>query len=101
MKLTRGEDAQSTADQLLKAGWRSRDALVIYMGIRLMLPVILTSLVFLVVAMFHLPLMQLILSGGGIAIAATYSPPLVLKKHHVIAQSPLHAERCPTCSTCW
>jgi tight adherence protein C len=80
LKLTRGADAQSTADQLLKAGYRSREALVIYMGIRLMLPVILTSLVFFVVAMFHLPLMQLILSGSGIAIAATYSPPLVLKK---------------------
>ena len=35
LKLTRGEEAQSTADKLLKAGYRSREALVIYMGIRL------------------------------------------------------------------
>ncbi|HEX4194949.1 MAG TPA: hypothetical protein VHY80_17705, partial [Stellaceae bacterium] len=54
LKLTRGEEAQSTADKLLKAGYRSREALVIYMGIRLVLPVVLTSLVFLVVSLFHL-----------------------------------------------
>ncbi|HWE74871.1 MAG TPA: type II secretion system F family protein [Stellaceae bacterium] len=80
LKLTRGEEAQSTADKLLKAGYRSREALVIYMGIRLILPVILTSLVFLIVSMFHLPMAQLILSGAGIAISATYLPPMVLKK---------------------
>jgi tight adherence protein C len=50
------------------------------MGIRLLLPVILTSLVFLTVAMFHLPMAQLLLSGTGIAVAATYLPPMVLKK---------------------
>jgi tight adherence protein C len=80
LKLTRGEEAQSTADKLLKAGYRSREALVVYMGIRLVLPVILTSLVFLVVAMFHLTMAQLGLSGSGIAISATYLPPMVLKK---------------------
>ena len=71
LKLTRGEEAQTTADKLLKAGYRSREALVIYMGIRLLLPVILTSLVFLIVSMFHLAMAQLILSGSGIAISAT------------------------------
>ena len=80
LKLTRGEEAQSTADKLLKAGYRSREALVVYMGIRLLLPVILTSVVFIVVAMFHLATMQLMLSGSGIAISATYLPPMVLKK---------------------
>ncbi len=80
LKLTRGEEAQSTADKLLKAGYRSREALVIYMGIRLLVPVILTSLVFLIVSMFHLAMAQLILSGAGIAISATYMPPMVLKK---------------------
>jgi tight adherence protein C len=80
LKLTRGEEAQSTADKLLKAGYRSREALVVYMGIRLLLPVVLTSIVFIVVAMFHLATMQLMLSGSGIAISATYLPPMVLKK---------------------
>ena len=80
LKLTRGEEAQSTTDKLVKAGYRSREALVIYMGIRLILPVGLTSLVFLVVAFFHLPTAQLILSGAGIAVSATYLPPTVLKR---------------------
>ncbi|HEX3970243.1 MAG TPA: type II secretion system F family protein [Stellaceae bacterium] len=80
LKLTRGEEAQSTADKLLKAGYRSREALVIYMGIRLVVPVVLTSLVFLVVSLFHLAMAQLVLSGAGIAISATYLPPMVLKK---------------------
>jgi tight adherence protein C len=80
LRLTHGEEAQSTADKLLKAGYRSREALVIYMGIRLLLPIILTTLVFVVVAMFHLPVAQLALSGMGIAIFATYLPPMALKK---------------------
>jgi tight adherence protein C len=80
LKLTRGAEAESTADKLLKAGYRSREALVIYMGLRLVLPVILTSLVFLVVSMFHPAMAQLILSGAGIAISATYMPPMVLKR---------------------
>lgn len=80
LRLTRGEEAQSTADKLLRAGYRSREALVVYMGIRLMLPVVLTSLVFITVAMFHLAMLQLVLSGSGIAIAATYMPPIVLGK---------------------
>jgi tight adherence protein C len=80
LRLTHGEEAQSTAEKLLKAGYRSRESLVIYMGIRLVLPVGLTSLVFLVVSMFHLPMPQLILSGTGIAVAATYLPPVVLKR---------------------
>jgi tight adherence protein C len=80
LKLTRGEEAQSTADKLMKAGYRSREALVIYMGIRLLLPVILTTTVFIVVAMLHLAMAQLILSGTGIAVVATYLPPMVLKR---------------------
>ena len=38
MKLLRGDDARNTGDQLAQAGWRSRDALVIYVGLRLALP---------------------------------------------------------------
>jgi tight adherence protein C len=80
LKLTRGDEAQSTADKLLKAGYRSREALVIYMGIRLILPVGLTSIVFLIVAFLHLPTAKMLLSGMGIAIVATYLPPMMLKR---------------------
>ena len=38
MKLLRGDEARKTSDQLAQAGWRSRDAIVIYLGLRLALP---------------------------------------------------------------
>jgi len=38
LKLLRGDEARETTDQLAKAGWRSRDAIVIYLGLRLALP---------------------------------------------------------------
>lgn len=80
LRLTRGEEAQSTAEKLVKAGYRSREALVVYMGARLLLPVILTSLTFLIVALLHLPTAQLILSGAGIAVCSTYLPPMILRR---------------------
>lgn len=40
LKLLRGDEARKTSDQLAMAGWRSRDALVIYLGLRLALPLI-------------------------------------------------------------
>ncbi len=38
LKLLRGDEARKTSDQLAQAGWRSRDAIVIYLGLRLVLP---------------------------------------------------------------
>jgi tight adherence protein C len=40
LKMLRGDEARNTSDKLTQAGWRSRDALVIYLGLRLALPVI-------------------------------------------------------------
>jgi tight adherence protein C len=40
MKLLRGEEARKTSEQLAQAGWRSRDALVLYVGLRLATPFI-------------------------------------------------------------
>jgi len=38
LQLLRGDEARKTTDQLAQAGWRSRDALVVYLGLRLVLP---------------------------------------------------------------
>src|SRR6185503_17921508 len=38
LKLLRGEEARTTSDKLTQAGWRSRDALAVYLGVRLVLP---------------------------------------------------------------
>ncbi len=40
LQLLRGDEARNTSDKLTQAGWRSRDALVIYLGLRLSLPFI-------------------------------------------------------------
>jgi tight adherence protein C len=40
LKLLRGDEARKTTDQLARAGWRSRDAIVIYLGLRLAMPFI-------------------------------------------------------------
>lgn len=40
LKLLRGDEARKTSEQLAQAGWRSRDALAIYLGIRLATPFI-------------------------------------------------------------
>ena len=44
LKLTRGAEAEKNATLLTQAGWRSREALVVYVGIRLILPCTLTSI---------------------------------------------------------
>ena len=38
MKLLRGDEARKSTDQLAQAGWRSRDALVIFYGLRVAMP---------------------------------------------------------------
>lgn len=90
LKLTRGTEAESTAEKLAKAGYRSREALIIYMAIRLLLPVVFTTIVFLAVAMFHLPMTKLFMIGSMIAVGATYLPPTVLKRITVARNRRFH-----------
>jgi tight adherence protein C len=80
LKLTRGAEAETTAGILAKAGYRSREALIVYMGLRVLMPVIATTVVFIVVASMHLAMIQLALTGCSIAVVATYLPPTVLKR---------------------
>jgi tight adherence protein C len=47
LKLLRGDDARRSSDMLAQAGWRSRDALTIYMGLRLGMPFAAGILIFL------------------------------------------------------
>jgi tight adherence protein C len=41
LKLTQGEESRNSADKLAQAGWRSRDALVVFLSLRLILPLML------------------------------------------------------------
>jgi tight adherence protein C len=79
LKLTRGAEAEKNADLLTQAGWRSREALVVYVSIRLILPCVLTSLAIILGAPFITGFQEGML-GGSTAIVATYLPPFVLKR---------------------
>jgi tight adherence protein C len=80
LKLTRGEEAEKNSSLLTQAGWRSREALVVYVGIRLILPCTLTSIGIILSVPFVDSGFRLAMIGAGIAIGATYLPPLVLSR---------------------
>jgi len=86
LKLTRGADADKASNLLIQAGYRNREALVLYVGIRLLLPCTLTSLVLIFSTPFNLTATHVALLGAVVAIGSTYAPPLVLrnmiKKRH-------------------
>lgn len=80
LKLTRGAEAEKNASLLTQAGWRSREALVVYVGIRLILPCTLTSLAIILTAPFIDSGFKEATVGACTAIFATYLPPLVLQR---------------------
>jgi tight adherence protein C len=76
LKLTRGEEVRKATDFLSRAGWRSPDALTVFLGARLAAPVGLGVLVFLLAPEFlhHLtPPTRLLAAAFGIA-AGMFGP---------------------------
>ena len=51
LKLTRGDEGRKAADMLAKAGWRTPDALTVFLGLRLGMPVGVGVLVYLAAPM--------------------------------------------------
>lgn len=82
LKLTRGDEAEKNVSLLTQAGWRTREALIVYVGIRLLLPCVLTSVAIIASTPFDLTSLHTVMLGAGVAIVATYAPPTVLK--HII-----------------
>ena len=80
LKLTRGKDAEKSATLLVQAGYRNREALVLYVGIRLLLPCGLTSLLLIFSTPFDLSTTHTAMLGAAVAIGATYAPPLALRR---------------------
>lgn len=78
LKLARGDEAQKTASLLTQAGWRTREALVIYMGIRLVLPISLTLLALLFAASLHVTGMRQLALGTFAAAIGAYLPGIIL-----------------------
>lgn len=82
LKLLRGEEARKTSEQLAQAGWRSRDALAIYLGMRLATPFIGGIATF--IALWFLapqiqPMQKLLALLGGVLVAG-FAPVFGLKK---------------------
>jgi tight adherence protein C len=47
LHLTRGDESKTAAAQLAQAGWRTRDALAVFLGLRIILPLVFGALAFL------------------------------------------------------
>jgi tight adherence protein C len=79
-KLLSGEEARKSGDLLTNAGWRARDALTVFMGARIILPVVfgLAALAFSVTQ--DIPSMARLLAAAGGATAGAYVPVLILKR---------------------
>jgi tight adherence protein C len=82
LKLLRGDEARKTSEQLAQAGWRSRDALVIYVGLRLALPFAGAILAFVLVWVLapQIPGVQKLLAALIGMIVAGFAPVFGLKK---------------------
>jgi tight adherence protein C len=82
LKLTQGEESRSSADRLAQAGWRSRDALVVFLGLRLTLPLICGVAAWILLRFFlgtTLPAIhQLLGTVCGVALGA-YAPSIGLR----------------------
>ena len=81
LKLLSGEEARKSGDLLTNAGWRARDALTLFMGLRITLPAVF-GLAALAVIMTRddLPMMARLLAAVGGAAVGAYAPVLVLRR---------------------
>ncbi|MDE2485837.1 MAG: type II secretion system F family protein [Alphaproteobacteria bacterium] len=81
LKLDRGEEARKVSDQLAQAGWRTRDAVALFLTFRLAGPLLVGALAWLLapaILHIHADLQRMLATAGGIAIGA-YLPTLLLR----------------------
>ena len=82
LKLMRGRHGQRTADKLAKAGWRSRDAVIVFLFMKVAMPIVGgVGGLFLIYGMnlYDLPPMAKLLIATLIVILGAFSPDLVVK----------------------
>jgi tight adherence protein C len=93
LKLLRGDEARKMSEQLAQAGWRSRDALAIYLGVRLAMPFvagIIAFVVLMVVAPSAQPMQKLL--GLVISVLVGFFAP-VLGLRRAIKRRQYHLRR--------
>ena len=81
LKLTRGDDGRKAADLLAKAGWRTPDALTVFLGFRLGMPVGMGVLTFVLApAVMHgvSPLVRILVALAGVT-AGAFAPTLFVR----------------------
>ncbi|MBV8650131.1 MAG: type II secretion system F family protein, partial [Alphaproteobacteria bacterium] len=80
LKLTQGEESRNSADKLAQAGWRSRDALVIFLSLRLILPLLLGVTAWVTMESLNgsLTITYKLLGTVFAAVAGAYGPSVVL-----------------------
>jgi tight adherence protein C len=81
LRLTRGAEAAKAATLLTQAGWRSKDAVVVFLSLRLMCPILLGGVAYLLAPRFApdaATTLRLTISLGGAA-AGAYLPTLLLR----------------------
>jgi tight adherence protein C len=93
LKLTQSDESRGSAERLAQAGWRTRDALVVFLGLRLILPLVFGVFAWIVartVGGAALPTIhQLLGAAAGIALGA-YVPTLVLRNAIARRQRKIH-----------
>jgi tight adherence protein C len=95
MKLTRGEEVRKSAEQLAAAGWRTADAMTVFLGFRIGSPPLIGLLVWLLLPFFWHSASPLMRALGGLAGAAAgvYAPTLfvnnAVKNRHTKIQKQL------------
>jgi tight adherence protein C len=81
LKLTRGEEVRKASELLIQGGWRSPDALTIFLGLRLGLPVVLGIVAYILApgVYAHIqPLTRALVGVFGI-VAGAYAPSVMVK----------------------
>ncbi|MCC3861437.1 type II secretion system F family protein [Pseudemcibacter aquimaris] len=82
--LVKNEQAEKYQQKLIQAGYRSKEALVIFMFFKIVMPVLVAIIAIIVVyalGLFELNQSQKLLVVVGSSLAASYSPELYLKNH--------------------
>ena len=97
LKLTQGEESRNSAEKLAQAGWRSRDALVVFLSVRLIMPLVLGVVAWMLIESFKPGHDDDLQDAGTVfgAVAGAYGPTLASQHDQAPAEEdPEGAARC-------
>ncbi len=81
LKMLTGDDARRCSEILMHAGWRSKDALTIFMAMRVLMPVVFAFAALAVLLVVgQMPMMMRLTAVIGAAVAGAYAPFLAARR---------------------